>query len=148
MDSSKQQVEQLRQQQRDAYKRAGDDGTLRLLRLVALELGASVPANYGPKWQYSCGEIHLYRDEHGGYTTVVADGRQVCNTHPNVELFVPGEWVEQLKDFVVLDLRTRGEDAGVRYKANRDDLVQRLGLKGIDQVPLPDEDVIEEEPEA
>lgn len=144
MDADKMKVEQLRQLQAQRYKAAGDDGSLRLLRLVALELGQEMPANYGPKFQWRGENVYVYRDEYGGYTTVVADGRQVCNTHPNVQLYVPGDWMQQVKELASLEIQTGPEGEGVRDEHNRQELRERLGLEGLPAVPLPDEDVLEE----
>lgn len=145
MSAEKRLLDALREDRARNYKAAGDDGSLRLLRLVAVELGKEMPARYGPKWQWSGEDVHVYRDEYGGYTTVVAGGRQVCNTHPNVQLYVPGEWLDQVKQGASLELQTARDDDKGRNADLRQELLERLGLKGIPAIPLPDEDIIADE---
>lgn len=137
-------VEQLRELQRRLYQQAGDDGTLRLLRLVAMELGEPVPAKYGPKWMWTADDVYIYRDDYGGYTTVSYKGQPVCSTHQCGAFFAPGPWVELVKKYAARAVQQADQRDAARNERERQELLHKLGLLPPPELPMGD--VLEDAP--
>lgn len=114
---------------RRLYDQAGDDGSIALCAMVAEVLGRELPANYGPKYEWTDGDgVVIYLDRWGGYMQVSAGGVLKCSTHYCHQLFVPGDWMEVVKDAAVHAKHVKEVKEHRTEEAKKRALLNELGL--------------------
>lgn len=112
--------DELRALKAQWYKAACSDGSIALCALVARALGTNLDARYGPKYRWVGGAVEIYLDDYGNYMTVEAAGKRVCCTHTCESLFVPGAWMDVVRQAAAVArghlerAEARQEDADVR----------------------------------
>lgn len=107
---------ELRKVKTQWYREACDSGAIRKIGTIVQKLGTYIPVKYGPKQSWTKEGVHIYWDGYGGYTTVDYNGRRVCSTHPNEQLFVPGDWLKIIDTWY-----PRAVSAALEAEEKRDD---------------------------
>lgn len=79
--------EELKVLKKQWYDEAYNNGNLSKLRQIGRYLGTQLRHNYGPKFEFVDGDLKLYVDDYGNYTTLKMIDRLVCSTH-NERLYV------------------------------------------------------------
>lgn len=97
---------------------------------ICRQLGESLSVSYGPKFKWSYDELvggldspdrqlEIYVDDYGGYMTVHYRGNQVLSTHDAEKLFVPGGWVQIIREQAPNAYRVAAERAKKREERRR-----------------------------
>lgn len=124
-------AEELATLKRSWYAQAKMAGNLERIHKVCRELGESQSVRYGPKYELSIGDVHIYLDGYGsGYMVVSTGGergRRVCSTHPADELFVPGEWLDKVEAHYERALESESARKSNYQQAQRRELLEELG---------------------
>lgn len=122
-------VEELKELKRKWYSHAERKGYLLTIGSVGRYLGKNLNATYGPKYEYIKDGVKVYIDDYGGYLTVHVDGKLVCSTHPCEQLFVFGQWFEELEaDYPAAELEENRRTAE-REQKEAEKLALELGLE-------------------
>jgi len=80
-------IKELQKLKSDWYEEAKINGNLSNLHTICKYLGERISHNYGPKYQFSDGDLKLYVDDYGNYLTLRKDDKLVCSTHSD-RLFI------------------------------------------------------------
>lgn len=92
-------IEELKALKWRWYVEAQQDGTLAACYRVGRVLGEEIPSRHAPKFGWSHEGIAIYVDDFGRFMEVRVGDRLVCSTHYGQKLFVPGPWVEVVREF-------------------------------------------------
>ena len=116
------------------YKDAVQDGSIALCYFVGRQLGSD-PAGrgyvstYGPKYKWSSEGVEIYVDDYGGYMTVHNNGKQVCSTHYCSRLFVPGDWMNVVRQAAVKARQKKEGDEHRREQVECQRLMDELDIQ-------------------
>lgn len=110
------------------YETARQDGSLALCYLVGRELGTALNSRYGPKYLWKFSNVELYVDDYGHYLTVHQDNKLVCSTHDTNRLFVPGSWVESVKNAAIVARHKTEKKEFRREQEEVNRLMSELGM--------------------
>ena len=119
-------AEELQKQKAAWYREAHESGKIDAICMVGRELGESLSCRYGPKYSYKNGDIEIYIDDYGHYSTVTYKGKQVVSTHPCSGLYVPGDWEEEVLRYADAALAKQNEERLAREERERQKLLSEL----------------------
>lgn len=121
-------LDELRAQKRLNYQTAMDKQIFYKLATVARELGEHINASYGPKYQFSIGDIGIYVDDYGNYMTVTLNGKKIASTHLCDQLFIPGGWIDELQSSIEKAELLRQQRAEKQKQEERRRLESQLSI--------------------
>lgn len=121
-------LEELRQIKLKWYWAAMEDGSIRDCEYVARNLGVAGTGSPGPQYLWKKDGVSIFLDNYGGYMTVCFNGKRACSTHDTNRLFVPGEWINVVREALDKAAHTEEADKETRIKAEKEKLMIELGL--------------------
>ena len=121
--------EDLKELKQRWYEQAQSDGSLGLCYLVGRRLGERLGVTYGPKYRWLGPDgIEIYVDDYGNYMIVKRHGKLICSTHTTNQLFVPGAWMEYVRQAAVPARQRSEEDECRQEQTERQRLLDELGM--------------------
>lgn len=90
-------VDELELKKARWFLKGQESGTFAMLRFVVAVLGESVPERQGQARQWrGPNDLAVFFNLDEKFITATIKSRVVCCDHPDVQLFVPGEWEESV----------------------------------------------------
>jgi len=118
-------VKELEEHKQQLYTDNTNNGNINKLVTIARVLGANLHAKYGPKYSYREGNIEIYVDDYGHYSTVRIGDKLKVSTHSD-RLYAPGEWEEIIERLYPEAKRILDERAAKNEEQKKSDLLDKL----------------------
>lgn len=121
-------VEELKALQKKYYQKAEDDNLFLKIAQVARVLGEDPGSRFPPKYVWNHNDIDIFVDDYGRFMTVTLKGKLVCSTHPCENLFIPGDWTNEVLIHYKQAQEKLDQIRMQQEQAEKEQLVEKLSL--------------------